>query len=173
MGCILLGYGSHIIATTNNYSGLINRGGPGGLMIDTMVLVVLCFASICMAFYLVAFCWIGCAKSSSVNSACYVPLCIFGIGILPLLICGPLGITKDRKYRDFVEKNLNGSIDIYGHSRNDGIELDYYKCLTTTEDMQYDWCALVTKDWDELQEFVSYSGLPCYLEKYYFVALLF
>ena len=124
-------------------------------MIDSMILYVMVFTSICMSLYLAAFCFIGCATSSYVNSACGVPLVIFFIGILPLLICGPLGITKDRNYRDFVEKNLNTTVDIYGHSRNDGIELDYYKCIETSDDYEYDLCAIVTEYWDELQEFVS------------------
>ena len=85
-----------------------------------------------------------------------IPILTFVIGVFPILICGPLGITKDRNYKDFVEKNLNATIDIFGHNRNDGIDLDYYKCVGTNDDgFKYDWCKIITHDWDELQDDVS------------------
>ena len=68
-------------------------------------------------------------------------------------------MTTDLDYNDFVESNLNGTIDMYGHSRSDDIELDYYKCLKTNDDHEYDWCKLVTKDWDELQISVSFHTI--------------
>ena len=120
------------------FTNLIKRGGPDKLMVDTMVLMVLIFTSISMTFYIVAFCWIGCSTSSSLNTGYLAPLFIFVVCVLPLLVCGSLGITMDLDYNDFVESNLNGTIDIYGHSRTDGIELDYYKCLKTNDDHEYD-----------------------------------